>query len=88
MAGNDSSQVPHLVTLDQRKKLSVSGVTEVESFDEQVAVLHTSCGILIVQGQGLHMQTLSIDGGQVAVEGEIFSLSYEAPRKRRFGRNK
>ncbi len=68
---------PHMLTLDNRRQLKVSGVTEVESFDEQTVVLHTGCGVLLIRGQGLHMQTLSIDGGQVAVEGLIISLVYE-----------
>lgn len=73
--------VPHTLSLDNRRRLRVSGVTEVESFDEQTVVLHTSCGILLVRGQGLHMQTLSIDGGQVAVDGTIISMVYEEPQK-------
>lgn len=70
----------HKLSLDERKQLSVSGVTEVESFDEQTVVLHTSCGDLIIRGEGLHMQTLSINGGQVAVDGQIDSLVYEQSR--------
>ncbi len=82
------SPMPHLLSLDNRSTLRVSGVTEVESFDEQAAVLHTCCGVLVVHGQGLHMQTLSIDGGQVAVDGRIDALRYEEPAKSRgwFGR--
>ncbi len=68
---------PHTLSLDNRRQLRVTGVTEVESFDEQTVVLHTGCGILLIRGQGLHMQTLSIDGGQVAVDGLIISMAYE-----------
>lgn len=80
--------LPHLLTLDERKALRVSGVTEVESFDEQSAVLHTACGTLLITGEGLHLQNLSIDGGQVAVDGKITSLQYEEarPAKGFFGR--
>lgn len=80
--------LPHQLSLDERKSLRVSGVSEVESFDEQSAVLRTSCGVLLIHGEGLHMQNLSIDGGQVSVEGQISSLSYEEPRKAKgfFGR--
>ena len=79
---NDSIQtLPHELRLDNRSKLSVSGVSEVESFDETTVVLHTARGILIICGEALHLQTLSIDGGQVAVSGTINSLSYEEPQK-------
>lgn len=73
--------LPHTLTLDNRRQLRLSGVTEVESFDEQTVVLHTSCGVLLIRGQGLHMQTLSIDGGQVAVDGTIISMVYEDVQK-------
>ena len=79
---NDSIQtLPHELRLDNRSKLSVSGVSEVESFDETTVVLHTARGILIIRGEALHLQTLSIDGGQVAVSGTIGSLSYEEAQK-------
>lgn len=81
-------RLPHLLTLDERKTLRVSGVIEVESFDEQGAVLRTCCGLLLVRGEGLHMRSLSADGGQVVVDGTVTSLSYEEARKTRgfFGR--
>ena len=44
--------------------------------------MHTVCGVLIVRGQELHLQTLSIDGGCVAVDGTIEALSYAEPQKR------
>ena len=78
MANDSNRTLPHELRLDNRAKLSVSGVEEVESFDEATVVLHTARGILIIRGEAL---TLSIDGGQVAVSGTINSLSYEEPQK-------
>ena len=52
-----------------------------ESFDENAVVLQTSLGLLIVQGQQLSLKNLSLDGGQVAVEGSISALAYEEPRQ-------
>jgi len=69
--------IPHKLTLDGRKYLCVSGVKEVESFDEELVVLHTVQGTLIVRGQGLQMQQLDLESGQVRVEGTVDSLSYE-----------
>lgn len=73
-------QLPHLLTLDNRKELNISGVTEVESFDDTSVVLHTACGILMIRGENLQLKTLSIDGGQVAVRGTVISLAYEEPK--------
>ena len=73
-------QLPHKLTLNERKSLTMSGVTEVVSFDDTAVVLRTSLGMLEVQGQQLSLKTLSLDGGQVAVEGHITALYYEEPR--------
>lgn len=81
MPNEPNRTLPHELRLDNRSKLSVSGVSEVESFDETTVVLHTARGVLITRGENLHLQTLSIDGGQVAVSGTIDSLSYEEPQK-------
>ena len=73
--------LPHKLQLSERKTLSMTGVTEVVSFDETCVVLQTSLGLLIVQGQQLSLKNLSLDGGQVAVDGTISALSYEEPRQ-------
>ena len=73
--------LPHKLQLNERKKLTMTGVTEVVSFDETCVVLQTSLGLLIVQGQQLQLKNLSLEGGQVAVEGDINALSYEEPRQ-------
>ena len=73
--------LPHKLTLNERRSLSVTGVTEVVSFDEQSVVLHTGLGTLIVQGKGLSLRQLTAEGGQVAVEGNVSSLVYEERRQ-------
>lgn len=73
---------PHELRLENRARLSVNGVREVESFDEESVVLHTTKGVLVIRGQQLHLQTLSIDGGQVAVDGTVDAMSYEEARVR------
>ena len=72
----------HHVILEGREQLSVSGVEEVESFDEESVVLHTTKGVLVIRGQQLHLQTLSIDGGQVAVDGTVDAMSYEEAQRK------
>lgn len=70
-------QLPHKLTLNERKNLTMTGVTEVVSFDDCAVVLRTSLGTLVVQGRELQLKTLSLDGGQVAVDGSISALIYE-----------
>ncbi len=70
-------QLPHTLTLQERNRLCVTGVSEVVSFDENAVILHTSLGTLTIQGQQLQLKQLSLDGGQVAVDGSIASLVYE-----------
>ena len=79
-------RLPHKLTLNERRQLTMTGVTEVVSFDETQVILQTSLGTLIVQGEQLHLKTLSLDGGQVAVDGQIGSFVYEEPRQRSWRR--
>ena len=74
-------QFPHKLTLQERKSLTMTGVAEVISFDESLVVLNTSLGVLTVQGQELKLKTLSLEGGQEAVDGQISALTYEQPRE-------
>ena len=74
-------QLPHKLNLNERSQLTMTGVTEVVSFDESAVVLRTAQGMLMVHGQGLQLKTLSVEGGQTAVEGSISALVYEEPRQ-------
>lgn len=70
----------HKLILNERKGLTVTGVTEVISFDEAAVIARTELGTLVVQGKDLQLKTLLPEGGQVAVEGHISALIYEEPR--------
>lgn len=72
--------LPHALTLNERSRLSITGVSEVVSFDENTVVLHTSVGTLNIHGQQLQLKQLSPDGGQVSVDGKVSALIYEEPR--------
>jgi sporulation protein YabP len=74
----EQQNLPHSLTLSERKKLTMTGVAEVVSFDEACVVARTPLGTLVVQGQDLQLKTL--DGGNVAVEGQITALAYEETR--------
>ena len=75
----------HHVALEDRRRLTVSGVLEVESFDENTIVMDTNQGTLVVRGEDLHIETLSLDGGEMRVEGSIDSLTYESDGGERGG---
>lgn len=62
--------------LENRNKLSISGVLDVISFDDQIVIVETDLGLLTVKGDNLRINKLSLDTSEVIIEGEILSLSY------------
>ena len=88
MAYEDVRAVPgsgHRVVLEDREQLTVSGVEEVESFDESAILLTTAQGELEIQGEGLHIEKLSLDGGDLKVEGLVTALLYQSRSRERGG---
>ena len=77
MGYENGGGAPHHVTLEERRSLTVSGVEDVERFDESTIVLSTSRGTMVVSGENLHIEKLSLDGGDLKVEGEIDAITYE-----------
>lgn len=74
--------IPHSLSLEGRRRLLASGVTEVESFNEQEVIMGTTQGTLAVHGEDLHMEKLSVDSGDVVVTGQIDAIEYEdAPER-------
>ena len=67
----------HHLVLEQRERLVISGVEEVARFDEETIVLTTSMGDLEIQGEGLHIEKLSLEGGELHVDGSVTALIYE-----------
>lgn len=80
MSYDGGTATPHHVVMEERRRLSVSGVEDVERFDENTIVLSTTQGAMTVTGENLHIEKLSLDGGDLKVEGEIESLVYEEDR--------
>lgn len=71
-----STSVIQNLILENRGKLSVSGVLDVLSFDDQVVIIETELGMLTIKGDNLRINKLSIDTSEVIIEGNISSLSY------------
>ncbi len=74
-------ELPHKLTLNERSHLTMTGVTEVVSFDDTAVMLRTGLGDLVVQGANLQLKNLSLDGGQVAVDGTISAIVYTEQEK-------
>lgn len=75
----------HHIILEERERLMISGVEDVARFDEETIVLTTTLGALEIQGANLHIETLSLDGGDLKVEGEIHALVYDTEEPTRGG---
>ncbi len=78
----ESIKPEHHLALEQRERLVISGVEEVARFDEETIVLTTTMGELEIQGEGLHIEKLSLEGGELHVDGSVSALLYEtSPRE-------
>lgn len=82
-----NSNIVQNLILENRAKLSVSGVNDVLSFDDQVVIVDTELGLLTVKGENIRINKLSLDTAEVIIEGEISSLSYSQNKLDKNSRN-
>lgn len=68
---------PHVLQMDNREKLRISGVSDVSGFDESSVVLETDMGELEIRGEGLHIDKIDLDAGVLEMRGRINELCYE-----------
>ena len=74
----DERRAPaHAVRMENREKLYLTGVEDVESFDEENMVIDTNMGRVLLQGSGMHIQKYNVDSGELVIEGEIDELVYD-----------
>lgn len=66
----------HTLMLDNRSKLSLTGVEDVSGFNEEAVSVRTTDGTLIIRGSGLHIDRLNLETGDVSVDGSIDSMQY------------
>lgn len=78
-------RLPHNIIMEDRKKLSVSGVTDIDSFDEQSIIALTDLGELTIRGWDLHITRLNLEQSELMVDGEISSLTYTDTRPKAQG---
>ena len=73
--------VPHQLILQDRQQVELTGVSDVDSFDETVIVAYTSKGELTIRGSSLHVRRLDLECGVLSVEGKVDTLQYSENRK-------
>lgn len=72
---NNGNIVQNLI-LENREKLTITGVVDVLSFDDQIVIVETELGMLTIKGEDLRINKLSIDSSEVIIEGQVFNLGY------------
>lgn len=69
-------ELPHGFTLQDRKKITMSGVSDVQTFDEKQVIVLTTQGRLVIRGSGLHVDQLSLETGDLQISGQIDTMEY------------
>jgi len=64
------------IVIENREKMSVSGVIDVESFNDECIIVDTELGMLVIRGEDLHINKLNLDSSELSVEGDIISCEY------------
>ena len=73
---NANNNIIQNIVLENREKLSISGVLDVLSFDDQIVILETELGLLTIKGENLRINKLSLDTSEVTIDGAIYQLAY------------
>jgi sporulation protein YabP len=73
-------KTPHSLILENRRALTATGVSNVDSFDEQTIVAYTDMGELVIRGSQLQINKLNIETGELTLNGDIISMSYSDNR--------
>ena len=66
----------HNVIIEERKRVFISGVRDVDSFDENAVRAYGDLGEIIIKGEGLHIENLSVESGELLIDGKINSVEY------------
>lgn len=69
----------HTVIMDERNKISLTGILDVFAFDEENIVTETELGMLTIRGGNLHVNKLNLEKGELEVDGELDSIAYSQP---------
>jgi sporulation protein YabP len=78
-------KLPHNLILEDRKSLSISGVEDIDSFDENMVVLFTEQGELTIRGRNLHINKLNVETGELTMDGNIVAIVYSEQQQKKQG---
>lgn len=81
-AEEKNTKANHNIIMENRGKLTLSGVTDVDSFDERCISLYTQLGELVIRGRDLHINAMSVETGDMTIDGDIWALNYGDRDKR------
>ena len=73
----EGPQRPHTLTMDNRQHVQITGVEDVDSFNEEMIVLLTATGAMSIVGEGLHISQLNLENGMLSIDGRITALEYD-----------
>ncbi len=76
---------PHSLQLENRNGLKMTGVTDVEAFDEECVTAYTDYGCLSISGSALHIDELNIKNGVLQISGEVSALVYSSKKSKEKG---
>lgn len=79
-------EILHKITMIRREKMTVTGVEDVDSFDDDSVVIYTVEGVMTVKGSDFRINRLNVEDGELEIEGEINSIEYsDTHRKEKIG---
>lgn len=81
----EKNHAPHNVILEGRRSLTISGVQDIDRYDEQVVVAFTELGELTIKGENLHINKIDVQTGDLNLEGEIWELIYSEGSAKKAG---
>lgn len=78
----NSNNAMHNIIMEGRSKMSISGVTDVDCFDENTILIYTIMGELTIKGKHLQVNDVSVETGEMSLHGDIWSIQYGDKDKR------
>lgn len=72
----EKRNLPHKIIIDERKELSISGILEVKSFNEETLLLNSVSGCITVKGEGIKISNFNTETGNLLAEGKIYAVAY------------
>jgi len=79
------TRTQHNIIMENRRQLTITGVVDIDSFDEHTVIMFTDLGELTVKGEALHINRIDVEAGDLLMEGDIEQLYYTDNQPQRGG---